>query len=108
MSCCWAPPCRNTVSTMQFEDDPSSLADAALDLRGNGPNVLVVDDNPRNLLAFVAVLESLGRPIVTALSGTAALQRLLDEDFALILMDVQMPGIDGYETARLIRSRPRN
>jgi signal transduction histidine kinase len=75
--------------------------------RGTGPSILVVDDNPRNLLAFVAVLETLGRPIVTAQSGTAALQRLLEEDFALILMDVQMPGIDGYETTRLIRSRPR-
>jgi signal transduction histidine kinase len=66
-----------------------------------------VDDQPQNLLALEAVLEGLGQNLVKARSGAEALRCLLDTDFALILMDVQMPDMDGLETAALIRQRDR-
>ncbi|PSJ37109.1 response regulator [Allosphingosinicella deserti] len=68
------------------------------------PRVLVVDDDERNLLAVRTVLEDVGE-IVEARSGEEALRHLLKGDFAVILLDVYMPGIDGYETAQIIRSR---
>ncbi|GET41223.1 sensor histidine kinase [Microseira wollei] len=68
-------------------------------------NILLVDDNSKNLLALEAVLESLGQNVVRANSGESALKRLLADDFAVILLDVQMPGMDGFETAELIRMR---
>jgi two-component system, sensor histidine kinase len=73
----------------------------------SGRQILVVDDTPANLIAVEAALAPLQRRIVMCASAEEALARLLDEDFALILLDVQMPGIDGYETARLIRGRER-
>jgi len=69
--------------------------------------ILVVDDTAANLVAAEAALSSLERRLVMASSGNEALARLLDEEFALVLLDVQMPGMDGYETARWIRSRER-
>lgn len=79
---------------------------------GRGPapeqaTILVVDDRRANLLSMAALLEPLGRPVVLAQSGEEALIRLLHERFAVILMDVRMPGLDGLETARLIKSRER-
>src|SRR6476646_565729 len=71
-------------------------------------NVLLVDDYPENLLALEAILENLGQNLVRASSGEEALRCLLDQDFAVILLDVQMPGIDGFETATLIRERSRS
>jgi PAS domain S-box-containing protein len=68
------------------------------------PRVLVVDDDERNLLAIRTVLEDVG-DIVVARSGEEALRHLLKGEFAVILLDVYMPGIDGYETAQMIRSR---
>src|SRR5579884_2586061 len=68
------------------------------------PRVLLVDDDERNLLAVQSILEDLGE-VVPARSGEEALRHLLKGEFALILLDVYMPGMDGYETARLIRSR---
>ena len=70
--------------------------------------ILMVDDHPPNLVALDAILEPLGQELVHAHSGEEALRQLLESDFALILMDVQMPGIDGLEAARLIKERPRN
>ena len=74
---------------------------------GRGPErarVLLVDDDERNLLAIATVLEDLG-DIVLARSGEEALRHLLKGEFAVILLDVYMPGMDGYETAQIIRSR---
>jgi PAS domain S-box-containing protein len=68
------------------------------------PRVLVVDDDERNLLAVRTVLEDVGE-IVEAKSGEEALRHLLKGEFAVILLDVYMPGLDGYETAQIIRSR---
>ncbi len=71
-------------------------------------NILLVDDQPANLLALEAVLESLGQNLVRANSGEEALRQLIQRDFAVILLDVLMPGINGFETAALIRQRDRN
>ena len=71
-------------------------------------NILVVDDRDENLLALEAVLKDPGYRLVRARSGREALKEVLDQDFALILLDVVMPGVDGYETATLIRERPRS
>jgi CheY-like chemotaxis protein len=73
-----------------------------------GRDILVVDDNDTNLIAVEAALAQLGRKLVLAKSGVEALARLLEQDFALIILDVAMPGMDGFETARLVRSRARN
>src|SRR5947209_15831504 len=70
--------------------------------------ILLVDDQPANLLALEAILQPLGQDLVRAHSGDEALRRLLGGDFAAVLLDLQMPGLDGFETARLIRSRDRN
>ena len=71
------------------------------------PRVLLVDDRSDNLLALRAVLEPLGLDLVEAGSGEEALRHLLAGEFALIVLDVQMPVLDGFETARLIRGRER-
>ncbi|MEG4211961.1 response regulator [Microcoleus sp. S13_B4] len=71
-------------------------------------NVLLVDDRPENLVALEAILNSPSYNLVQASSGAEALRCLLNEDFAVILLDVQMPGMDGFETATLIRSRDRS
>lgn len=68
-------------------------------------SILLVDDRQENLMSLEAVLEGLGQNLVRATSGEDALRALLDQEFAVILMDVMMPGMDGYETADLIRQR---
>jgi CheY-like chemotaxis protein len=71
-------------------------------------NILVVDDRDENLMALEAVLDDPAYRVVRARSGREALKEVLEQDFALILLDVVMPGVDGYETASLIRERPRS
>ena len=70
-------------------------------------NILMVDDHPENLLALEAVLSSPNYHLVTANSGKEALKCLLKQEFAVILLDVQMPGLNGFETAKLIRAREK-
>ncbi|MEJ7602295.1 MAG: response regulator [Kofleriaceae bacterium] len=72
-----------------------------------GAKILVVDDTPANLVAAEAALDPLNRQIVMASSGHDALGHLLEKDFALVILDVHMPEMDGFETARWIRSRER-
>ena len=69
--------------------------------------ILVVDDDERNAFAATSALEDLGHEVVVARSGEEALRRLLVEDYAVILLDLHMPGMDGYETAAFIRQRRR-
>jgi two-component system, sensor histidine kinase and response regulator len=71
-------------------------------------NILMVDDEPSNLLALDAVLEGIEQNLVKASSGKEALRHVLERDFAVILLDVQMPDINGIETAELIRARERS
>src|SRR5262245_46045067 len=76
---------------------PSSSPDVA--------DILLVDDDPKNVFAIEAALGPLGRRLVKCGNGEDALRLLLRREFALILLDVQLPTIDGFETARLIRMR---
>ncbi|WP_179106869.1 response regulator [Variovorax sp. KK3] len=89
---------------MQIDDDPSDFA-ALPD--GEKASILVVDDLPEKLLVFRTVLEELGQDLVLVRSGADALREILQREFAVILLDVNMPGIDGFETATLIRQHRR-
>ena len=71
-------------------------------------NLLLVDDREENLIALRAILEPLGENLISARSGEEALRALLHQDFACILLDVQMPGLDGFDTADLIKRRERS
>lgn len=74
---------------------------------GARPRILLVDDQPARLLTYESILQGVGVECARALSGKDALARLLHERFALILLDVSMPDMDGFETARMIRQHPR-
>ncbi|CAN5463208.1 hypothetical protein BH23VER1_BH23VER1_20280 [soil metagenome] len=71
-------------------------------------NILLVDDRADKLLALQSMLEDLNQNLISVRSGDEALRRLLQEDFAVILLDVNMPGMDGFETAAMIRQRRRS
>jgi signal transduction histidine kinase len=83
--------------------EPESQAEAADKAR-----ILLVDDEPKSLFALQQLLSTLGQNLMVAQSGEEALRLALRNDFAVILLDVRMPGIDGFETARLIRARERS
>lgn len=85
----------------------ASIKRATAEAEESATDILVVDDNPRNLIAIDAALGDFVGRVVKAKSGEDALRALLRQDFALILLDVQMPGLDGFETAQLIRTRDR-
>src|SRR6202795_799402 len=70
-------------------------------------NILLVDDQPGKLLTYEAMLGELGENLIKAHSGMEALDHLLKIDIALVLMDVSMPGMDGFETAQMIHEHPR-
>ena len=74
---------------------------------GTKVNILLVDDQPARLLTYQTVLGELGQNLVTARSGVEALEQLMREDFAVVLLDVSMPEMDGFETAHLIHTHPR-
>lgn len=105
------------VNETAGEPAPAARAAPGATASGNGSNhsaselkanILIVDDRPDKLLALHAILSSLDQNIVQARSGKEALRLLLKQDFAVILMDVSMPTMDGFETASLIRQRPRS
>src|SRR6266436_5969617 len=81
---------------MSEHDDPTPPA-----------SLLIVDDHPANLLALESVLAPIGAQIVCAPSGAEALKAMLKQDFALIIMDAHMDGLDGYQTMRIVRERER-
>jgi PAS domain S-box-containing protein len=78
---------------------------AAAPPAGDKVNILLVDDRPDKLIVLEAILTELGQNLVKAQSGKEALKHVLNQDFAVILLDVNMPGMDGFETATLIRQR---
>src|SRR5712692_10014792 len=91
----------------------SASASEAPDMLGTqavprAAKLLLVDDDPDNLMALQAVLEPLQQQMMLARNGTDALRLCLDHDFAAILLDVRMPGMDGFETAEMIRARKRS
>jgi len=88
-------------------DDRATHADQANIVALGKAGVLMVDDRPDNLLALEAILQPLELRLVRASSGEEALKRLLNDEFAVILLDVQMPGMDGFETAAHIKQRDR-
>jgi PAS domain S-box-containing protein len=77
-------------------------------MAGRQASILIVDDRPENLLALEAILEPLGHELIRANSGQEALRQILLRDFAVVLLDVQMPGLNGFETASMIKSRERS
>jgi PAS domain S-box-containing protein len=91
---------------MQFSETVAAMGIEPA--RGSQVKILLVDDTPENLISLEAALEGLGEELVSAHSGRDALRHLLEDDFAAILLDVKMPDMDGFETAELIRSRPRS
>ncbi len=70
-------------------------------------NILLVDDQPARLLSYETILGELGQNLISARSGLEALEKLMKDEFALVLLDVSMPGMDGFETAALIHDHPR-
>ena len=72
-------------------------------LGGLRANILLVDDNPADLLSLRAILEDLGQNLVEARTGREAIAQLRQGEFAVVLLDVHMPGLDGFDTARIIR-----
>ena len=89
----------NAEPVEELEPVPEAPAEAI--------EILLVDDRPENLLALEAILEPLGHRLVRATSGEEALRALLEREFAVILLDVQMPGMSGFETAKMVKSRER-
>jgi signal transduction histidine kinase len=87
--------------------DPAVLAEPEGEAQAQA-KILLVDDEPKSLYALQQLLATLGQNLMIAQSGEEALRLALKNDFAVILLDVRMPGIDGFETARLIRSRERS
>ena len=102
------------MSTMQRRDSEDILdqrpattngTDGASSNAPRRPSVLLVDDDKHNLKAVTEILSDLDAELVCASSGKEALRLILERDFAAILLDIRMPGIDGYETATLIRQQ---
>jgi signal transduction histidine kinase len=100
-------PERPPAATVETDEPSPASAGFPEAAAGGAPDILVVDDDARNIAAIEVALGDLGQCVVKSDSGRSALRQLLEKDFAVILLDVQMPGMDGFETARLIRARSR-
>jgi response regulator RpfG family c-di-GMP phosphodiesterase len=87
--------------TIQFEKDGKRMS------AKSKVNILMVDDQPAKLLSYEVILAELGENLIKATSGRAALEQLLKNDIAIVLMDVSMPELDGFELAELIHQHPR-
>src|SRR5262245_43869595 len=98
----------STAPDRTFRRGFDDTLDSGDDLRLPPAAILLVDDRPSNLLALEGVLSPLGQRLIKARSGEEALKYVLQEDFAVILMDVQMPGLNGIQTAELIKLRERS
>ena len=102
------------VAAVEEGPSPSDRAtDSPTDRLSDSPpddrvNILLVDDQPANLVALEAMLQGLGQNLIKAESGREALRWLLTHEFAVILLDVKMPDMDGFETAQLIRERDKS
>ena len=92
----------SAVLAAQLADQPASPVAAEARAR-----ILLVDDRREDLMSLEALLEPLGHELVAVPSGEAALQELLRGEFAVVILDVQMPGMDGFETASYIKSIDR-
>ena len=97
------------MSTLKTDSPSVAAAAAVSEAQSPAPraSILLVDDQPARLLSYEAILYGLGVQCVRALSGAQALERLLEQEFAAILLDVNMPEMDGFEVARLVREHPR-
>ncbi len=95
------------MSTLQTGQTPAPAVAGEAPATAPRASILLVDDQPARLLSYEAVLYGLGVQCVRALSGPQALERLLEQEFAAILLDVNMPEMDGFEVARLVREHPR-
>ena len=93
---------------MLLDDTPACVLCPLVTGVAGDAGILLVDDQPANLVALEAILGPLGHALVSAESGVDALRQLMRRDFAAILLDARMPGLDGYETAALIRLRARS
>ena len=91
---------RSKAQNLRFDDATTRTAEMSA-------SILLVDDYPANLAALEAILEPLGHRLVKATSGRQAIELLAREEVAVVLMDVRMPGLDGFKTAELMRSRWR-
>jgi signal transduction histidine kinase len=83
------------------------MSETVTDTTGEKVNILLVDDQPARLLTYESILGQLGHNLVTARSGTEALERLMGGEYAVVLLDVNMPGMDGFEVASMIHEHPR-
>lgn len=101
-----ATPVSNPVMALRTEAGCDALRLVSPD--GVPASILIVDDTPAKLAAIAAVISDMGLEVTTASSGREALRQLLKRDFALILLDVKMPMMNGFETATLIHGRPRS
>ena len=90
---------------MEQQQAPSDAGPQTAEPRAS---ILIVDDHPANLVALEAILAPLGHELVMARSGEEALRHILQREFALILLDVQMADMNGFETAGLIKQHPRS
>ncbi len=104
----WAHQHLESGQSPSDSDDAGDSENAVISRDDKPRDILVIDDDPSNLTAIEVALGEFGRRLVKARSGREALRQLLNQDFALILLDIQMPQMDGFETARLIRQRERS